>query len=357
MKTTIRLLSLALILSGIVGCAGPQTQRVAVSDSATKAEALKQQEIAVQDMVAEQSRITRVYRALATKAQELCGDAVILNTGALFMVRPKGEMGDAMNRLYGLQAQPSVLFVVEGSPAASAGLRVKDVLKRVNAKEVADINALQELFETLPPEAPINFEIERAGALQTVTINPERACKYPATLSPEQIINAFADGKRIMIARGMMNFVKDDNELALVLSHELAHNTMKHIEAKKQNMGLGLLADLALIIMTRGQAGNPNFAQAGAGAFSQEFESEADYVGLYIMAKAGLPIADAPKFWRRMAAAHPANIKTNHSASHPSTAYRMVALEETVKEINEKILSKQPLSPNMKDGKPAAPTK
>jgi predicted Zn-dependent protease len=95
----------------------------------------------------------------------------------------------------------------------------------------------------------------------------------------------------------------------------------------------------------------------GAGAYSQEFESEADYVGLYIMANSGMPIADAPKFWRRMAAAFPSNIKANYSASHPSTSYRMVALEETVREINVKVEKSEPLLPNMKDGKFNPPTK
>jgi hypothetical protein len=49
------------------------------------------------------------------------------------------------------------------------------------------------------------------------------------------------------------------------------------------------------------------------------------------MVNAGFPTGDAPRFWRRMAAAHPQNIKTNYSASHPSTSYRMVALEEAAK--------------------------
>jgi predicted Zn-dependent protease len=169
-------------------------------------------------------------------------------------------------------------------------------------------------------------------------------------LNPQQAINAFADGKSIMIARGMMSFARDDNELALVIAHEMAHNAMRHLDARKQNMGIGLLADIATVVLTRG-AVNPNFASLGAGAYSQEFEAEADYVGLYIMANAGLPIEDAPKFWRRMAAAHPASIRSNHSASHPSTAYRMVALEAAVKEIQAKQAQRVALVPNMRDGK------
>jgi len=115
----------------------------------------------------------------------------------------------------------------------------------------------------------------------------------------------------------MTSFARNDDELALVIAHEMAHNLMKHIEAKKQNAMGGFLADLALAVLTRGAYKDANFANAAGQAYSQEFESEADYVGLYILAKAGLPIDEAPKFWRRMAIAHPANIKTNHLQATP----------------------------------------
>ncbi len=273
------------------------------------------------------------------------------------MTRPKGDMGEIYEKSYGIREQRTVLFVLEGNPAEIGGLRARDVIKKINGVSTTDNAAITALYEKISPEEPIVFEVDRAGVSMSLTIRPEKACRYPAFLDPQQIVNASADGNRIMIARGMMNFAKDDNELALVLSHEMAHNLMKHMDAKKQNMAVGFLADLAVLVLTKGQVSGSNFGQIGAGAFSQEFEAEADYVALYIMANAGLPIADAPKFWRRMAAAYPSNIKTNHSASHPSTSYRMVALEETVKEIAAKIEKKEPLVPNMKDGKFAAPTK
>lgn len=339
----------------LAACATPQTMRVAVSDAATREEAARQMDIAAQDLVDEQKRLERVFRQLATRAHALCGEHVGPNIGAHLMRRPKGGLGDALARLYGVEEKPTVLFVLEDGPAAKAGLQPRDVVLQINGVSTGDKNAYAKLADQLPADAPIVVDVERAGAPLSVTLQPERACRYAVQLAPQQDINAFADGNNVMVARGMMNFARDDNELALVLSHEMAHNTMRHIDAKKRNMGLGLLADIAVAVLTRGQAVNTNFAQLGATSYSQEFEAEADYVGLYIMANAGFPIADAPKFWRRMAAAHPANIQTNHAASHPSTSYRMVALEETVKEIGDKLAHNEPLVPNMKHGSPAAP--
>lgn len=352
----VRALSVLFCAVLLAACAAPTTKRVDVSDEATKAEAARQIELAVSEMVDEQKRISRVYWPLATKAHSLCGDLVGPDVGLYSMTKPKGATGMVLERKYGIGERRTVLFVLEGSPADAAGIKPRDAIKSINGVQTSDSDGLIALYEKVRPEDPLTYEIERSGETLSIVVKPERACRFPITLGPQQTINAFADGKQIVITRGMVNFTRNDDELALVISHEMAHNIMKHIEARKQNVGLGVLADIALILLSRGQV-NPNISQVAGGAYSQEFEAEADYVGLYVMAQAGMQIADAPKFWRRMAVAHPANIKTNHSASHPSTAYRMVALEEAVKEIDGKKQKGEALVPNMVDGKFKGPTK
>jgi len=230
-------------------------------------------------------------------------------------------------------------------------------VQSINGRPLTDADADQTAYDELPPDKPIVYVVARNADTVSMTVNPDKACYYSIGLDPQQVINAFADGRRILIARGMLSFVRSDSELATVIAHEMAHNVMKHIDARKQNVGLGMLADLAVLVLSRGQVSGSNFARAGAMAYSQAFEQEADYVGLYIMAQAGFPIADTPTFWRRMAAAHPANIRTNHSASHPSTAERMLALGETVREIDAKIQARAPLVPNVRDGKFEPPKK
>lgn len=342
--------SLALIVL-LFGCAAPTTQRVTITDQAAKDEAEKQRDIAVKELVEEQRRLSRIYSVLAVKAVSLC-PAVGPYMGFFSMTKPATEFGAAYERVFGIQNRLTTLLVVENSPAAIAGLRQRDVILKLNGVPTTNVKSVSEIMEKIPLETDVPMEIERGGAKLGLVVRPVKACKYPASVNQEQVINAFADGKEIYIARGMMSFAKDDVELATVLGHEMAHNTMAHIDAKKQNMGVGFLADLAATILSRGKVSNTNFMQLGAQAYSQEFESEADYVGLYILAAAGFPIENAPAFWRRMAAAHPAGIRTNHSASHPSTPYRMLALEETVNEIKEKIAKGLPLTPNLKDGKP-----
>jgi predicted Zn-dependent protease len=126
---------------------------------------------------------------------------------------------------------------------------------------------------------------------------------------------------------------------------------MRHQKAKMQNYMLGSLLDIlaaAYGINTQGTFGN-----SAAQAYSQEFEAEADYVGLYIMALAGLEIENSANFWRRMAALHPGSIGRNHASSHPATAERFVAIEQTVLEIRQKQAGGLALTPEYQDDKAA----
>jgi membrane-associated protease RseP (regulator of RpoE activity) len=260
----------------LAGCAAPTTQRVQVTDEATRTEAARQLELAASDMVDEQRRISRVYRPLAIKGSSLCGDLVGPDVGLYSLTNPKGTVGPILESKYGIGERRTVLFVLEGSPAEVSGIKPRDVIKSINGVQADDREGLIALYEKVRPEDPLAYEIERSGETLSIVVKPDRACRFPITLRPEQVINAYADGRQILIARGMVNFTRSDDELALVIAHEMAHNIMKHIEARKQNMGVGLLADIAVILLSRGQVTSTNFAQLAATRYSQEFEAEAD---------------------------------------------------------------------------------
>lgn len=90
--------------------------------------------------------------------------------------------------------------------------------------------------------------------------------------------------------------------------------------------------------------------------FSQGYEREADYLGLYFMARAGFDPTKAPEVWRRMAAEYPAAIKETFLSTHPSTPERAATLEATIREINAKIRDHQSLKPSTsRQDKPVEP--
>lgn len=344
-------ISLTLVL--FAGCATPTTQRIKVDDVAAEIEAKKQRQIALESLVDDQIRLFRVSYPIVTRGHELCGDKTRYAIGAWFANRSAfgPEFGEAAATTYGLSDIVKVMYVMPGSPADRAGLKSGDHPVAINGWSVpvgdgALKTFLDTLSEVLGRGDTLVMVVQRGPERLSLDIAPEKTCDYPVRLDGQDIINAFADGKSIIITRGMLRFAQNDAELGLVVAHELAHNAMGHLRAKTANYVLGSILDViaaAYGVNTRGAFGN-----AAAAAYSQDFEAEADYVGLYLMARAGLEYEQAPKFWRRMAAAHPASIRSNHTASHPATPHRFVALEEAVKEVKAKQASGTPLLPELK---------
>ena len=205
------------------------------------------------------------------------------------------------------------------------------------------------LKKEMKGNAQLSFQVARNNITQSLNVVPIEVCDYPLILTNDDVVNAFADGNNIFITQGMMDFADSENELALVVAHELAHNTMRHIDAKRLNALGGFVIDM-LIAVLGGVDTQGMFTRNFAMAYSQEFESEADYVGLYMCELSGYDITEAAYFWRRMGVKHPGSIAQNHAASHPSSPERFVSIEDTVKEIKQKKAAGEILMPNIDEG-------
>jgi len=184
----------------------------------------------------------------------------------------------------------------------------------------------------------------------------QKKCDFNVVLAADQKgLNAHADGKNVVIYPAMEEFAASDNHLAFVIAHEFSHNIMNHQRALVQNTTLGAL--LGAVVDVAAGAGGVNtegvFSQAGAKqgqlSYSPEFEHEADYIGLYILARAGYRIDDAPMFWRVMSQANPDSIYIQ--STHPTNPSRTLQMEKTVSEIRAKQRAGLPLIPNIKPKK------
>lgn len=349
MKTIPALIVAAVVLAG---CATPVTQRSKADKAALAQEVQKEQVIALRSSWNELFRLSRVAFPLLTSAVPFCKHRLRWRLG-IFIANADtfGKLGTAAKTAFGVTDRIKVLYVIPGSPGDTAGLKKGDFLVSVNGWPVptgkgAPKETLEKVNSADRNGASFEMTLRRGGALRTVTIKPAQQCAFNVQLAGGDSVNAYADGKSVHVFQGMMRFAENDDELSLVVAHEIAHDAMNHIEKKKQNSELGSLFDIMAAAV--GVNTNGSFARAGGRAYSQDFEAEADYVGLYIMARAGLPIADAPQFWRRMAAAHPETIKGSFNATHPATPERFLAMEKTIKEITLKKKEDLPLLPNMK---------
>lgn len=162
-------------------------------------------------------------------------------------------------------------------------------------------------------------------------------------------VNSFAaPGNYIAIFTGMMLFTRHEDELAAVLSHETAHEVQGHIArtlAAQKHQGLLGLAALAGAIALAAATGNPNVALAAisstAGGFEQyeidylrSHESEADRVGITIMARAGFDPYGMVSLFRALAAETALNGRPPAAfLDHPTNLDRMANAAERARRL------------------------
>jgi predicted Zn-dependent protease len=159
-----------------------------------------------------------------------------------------------------------------------------------------------------------------------------------------KIVNAMcAPGGKVMVFSGLYKgkdaIVKDDDELAVVLGHEIAHATCRHVtESQTREMPLNLVLMGGAIYADA--KGNEEAATWVAAAFiaaqglifpkySRRDEAEADAVGLMYAAKAGYDPRAAPRLWKHVYEEQgdsPALLA--FFSSHPSNKDRWKALEK-----------------------------
>lgn len=352
------LLGISIVL---VGCATPQTRAPAVASGSAANETKKQQALVVEDYMNNYKRLQKVASKIVVDGADMCGDKVGSYYGFNFWNQNSFNFSPAFKEAakskYDLNENFKILSIAPQSPAEKASIKEGDVLVSVGGWLIPigkDINKQlnQKLVEHGKSLTPVEVAVLRDGTEHKLSITPVKSCDFTVHLAPDDVKNAYADGKNIVVYKGMMEFFKTDEEIALVVSHELAHNSMKHIDAKQKNATVGGVFGLILDIAaaTAGVNTNGDFMRMGSGlagnAYSVEFEQEADYVGLYFMQKAGYEIDNAAGFWRRMAVNNSQAITVK--SSHPTTPERFVAIEATVIEIKAKIAKGEQLKPELK---------
>ena len=228
--------------------------------------------------------------------------------------------------------------------------------KILSINETKDFESQEDVIESLGSKPHSRFElIDPEGVRAVFEVDGVQGCAMPINIVEDSIINAFADGSQVIVTTGMMRFVEDD-ELALVVGHEMAHNILGHVSAKQTNQIIGGLAGLLLDVAAASAgidtqaAGMRAGMQVGQQAYSKDFELEADYLGVYFAARAGYDVTNAANLWRKMAQESQSQTDEAaiYSSTHPGSAERFVKIEAATQEVQDKLARKEPLMPEQK---------
>lgn len=156
-------------------------------------------------------------------------------------------------------------------------------------------------------------------------------------------VNAWCmPGGKVVFYTGILPLTQDENGVAVVMGHEIAHAIAEH---GNERMSQGLMTQLGGVALSVALSEKPEQTQNmwmtafGAGAqlgvllpFSRLHESEADHLGLIFMSMAGYNPNYAISFWRRMAENKGGQAPPEFLSTHPSDENRIEQIEKLLPE-------------------------
>ena len=222
----------------------------------------------------------------------------------------------------------------------------RSALHLVNSDELASMSAAQ--FSELKQETPIsrdpayNAQVRRVGERIAYAAGPDmpNAQWEFVVFDDDDQINAFAmPGGKVAVYTGILKIARTDDELAIVMGHEVAHVAAGHGNERMSHQMLATGGALALDFGTAAADLDSDeralaLAVFGAGAsfgvilpYSRYHESEADEIGLIYAAKAGYDPRAAITFWERMEA-QSNGAPPEFLSTHPAGSTRIRKLNE-----------------------------
>ena len=195
-------------------------------------------------------------------------------------------------------------------------------------------------FQEIKKDTPVSQNASQtryvrcvAAAITAQVATPGAPKQWEVVVFETDEPNAFAlPGGKIGVNTGILEVAKNQDQLATVLGHEVAHVLAEHAnERVSQQMVTGTLMQAA------GQVMDPTLVAAlGMGAqlgvllpFSRTQESEADLLGLDLMASGGFDPRESTKFWQNMQQAGGGK-SPEFLSTHPSDRTRTAALQERI---------------------------
>lgn len=341
-----------LIALALISCA-PSAKSPPVSAEEALVEIRLQKQFAAQERMKQIERLYRVGSPILAANAPLCPNNIWPYHGMMLesLSNVPDVYKDAMHIYYGLENQLTAAFIVTGSPADGKIFRGDRIIKANGISIPSGSKGLREFYDVIWMEGrdvtlPITVTVERGRnqKREEVVLQPTAGCASFLAYERYDEVNASADGMNITFTAGMMRVAEDDHMLAGVIGHELAHNALQHRKSKTINALIGQIAGLVIEAQT-GMDFSDMLTEWGGGAWSQDFETEADYVGLYMLARTGSYDLDkAIEMERRLAAIDPESIHLAGS-THPSSAKRFLMMKKAQTEIQKKKERGEPLLP------------
>lgn len=195
-----------------------------------------------------------------------------------------------------------------------------------------------EAFNNLKQQKPTsaNQQLNKFVSCIADALTYESGGRWEVVVFDDNSLNAFAlPGNKIGVHTGLINLVDNQHQLAAVIGHEIAHVQAKHSnERVSQKMAVSSgLALIQAVSAPESAMGQTALSLLGVGAeygillpYSRLHESEADLLGLELMAKAGFDPRQSIVLWQKMDQASQGEQPAEFLSTHPSHNTRIQEL-------------------------------
>ena len=272
------------------------------------------------------TRMASIAYRLTTANAALCRDLAPTPGWAIHAIGQYDPDTRAQARKsFGFDAPIAVEAVVPGSPAAAAGVRENDSILSVNAMAMREAtpakgsdsvgrDAAVEAIAALPARQPLEVQLLRNGQTRSVRIAASPGCRSAFEVLIGPGMTASADGRIVQIGVRFFERYTDD-EVAVVVAHELSHNILHHARRlDAAGVKRGLLSEIGR-----------------NGRLFRLTEDQADLLGMHLLRNAGYDPQVAVRFWRE----HGGDVDGGlfRSRTHPSSSARAKAIEAEIARI------------------------
>ncbi|CDT37387.1 MULTISPECIES: M48 family metallopeptidase [Vibrio] len=239
------------------------------------------------------------------------------------------------------------LLTLAGLTACSASPTGRNQLLLFSDKDMSQLGA--QSFEQMKKEQPISKDAKTNAYVQCVAnsitqyIPKQGFSEWEVVVFDSDQVNAFAlPGGKIGVYTGLLKVAVNQDQLATVIGHEVAHVLADHSnerlsQSQIANTGLSI-TNVALGASEYKQYQGMTMAALGLGVqygvilpYGRTQESEADVVGLEYMAQAGFDPNQSVNLWQNMAKASGGNQPPELLSTHPSHSTRIKDLQATIK--------------------------
>lgn len=271
------------------------------------------EELAAQDL-----RLARIADTMLVGNSRLCRQTMPV-TGMI--LHSADQYGDGAQALFA-NGPLAIAQVVPDSVADQADLRAGDSIAAINGTPVAHLNPqgedhLRELaFFLLADTAvsePVALTVVRGEEVLMINFSAPRGCRSLVEILVADGPNARSDGRVIQLQYDFATSLSDE-QMAVVLAHELAHTVLEH---RRRKEALGIDNGSILRHVGRNQQVN------------RRAEVEADRMSAHLLANAGYDPMIVPQFWQT-----PEGIRAGGGAMpsfvYPSQAARAQIVEREI---------------------------